>query len=375
MRTKYLHIILTSRFKLNICVIAFAIISACNGQKKGYNSSVFNSKKSLKVVSIPVENNRFIGYAYMLPQHWKGKGNVAFSPDFGLRPLVTLQAQNKKTQASLYAANLGYYRYSRSLAQSFEQANAMMAQMGGNHRTPLPVSFRPMPSIEQYTNNEVLPKFTNGFTIVSQKPAPNFFLRKNILNQSKRFTLLTELVNQSNPSQIAVAFTFITRYGNSQARDLILWDPILYLVQGNANNKEEIINTMRLVLNTIDINPDYDRYLASLIRKTTQQNQRNFEILQKTNREVNEHFRQTMRSIQAKSNEVNSQLSQQRSDVMLDVTTYVDSDSGKEYRLPSSNEYYYSNSLDDFLGSDNPLFNPNSNLSSLYNWKKLQKKY
>lgn len=363
-----------------IVLLVLLLTSCTRGQKN-------QSDKQLEITPVMVENNRWVGYAYMLPQGWKGEGSVKNYFHTSLTPLLTIQATNPKKEASLYASKLGYYYYSDAQYRSMMQMNQMMqAQMPSqgfnNIAVPspkFPENFRPLPpSIEQYTNQQLLPYFMNEYEVTNQRLAPELMLKKHKETQS--IILLTEMTHSSDPTQRATVYTIFSVFQNSMPNsnggivDYTSWEPIIWIGKSNVKDKTETDNALKLALNTIEINPIYENYIEQINQRMMDSNMRNAQALSAISRSVSDHFRNTLHSVQANSNAVRNNLSQQRSDVMLDVTTYTDSN-GEEYRLPSSNEYYYSNSVNDFLGSNSPLFDPNSNLSSLYNWEKLQKKY
>ncbi len=353
---------------LSISIIIILIL-ACQSQSQNNTNSKLtanNLQKKNKLQTIPVmaENNTIVGGAFLLPEGWQGTANISYVTDAALSPFPYINMHN--TTAELKGVCFGSFVDSPQHRRLIQQMNEMSAELG--MESSLNKTYvKPIEPIEEFTQHYIFPHLKPEYKPTQLTKVSDFFV-KNTQNQ----VLLTTLKNTVNPEKSAYLITiyYITQYNN-----IVNWKPYALSIEGLSNNKKNLLDILRLVANSFQFNPIFSQYITTINQQIAQGNTAAFNAQQNSIKGMQDHFFNTLHSVQKIENETYTSTSEQFSDMQLDVTTYRIPGMQEEIKLPSSSTYYYTNNLGDYIGSNNPLFDPNSQLTSIYNWQQLQKKY
>jgi hypothetical protein len=142
-----------------------------------------------------------------------------------------------------------------------------------------------------------------------------------------------------------------------------------------AENIKEVSQLIDLIISTEQPAPSFQTALAQLNIQLSQQRiaalKSAAEIANITSRalsSVNEKMMAAYKSRSASTDRIHSKII----NTTLEVESYINPFDGKEVKMPSENKHYFTNNLGDYIGSSNPLFDPNVSIDSLYNWRKLE---
>lgn len=353
--------------KLRIITFLLLFLVACGGDNEVETKT---EKHLLQVVTIPVENNTIAGYAFLIPDTWQGEGKVTFAPSTLISPLVTVDAKKPNSRLKVQGQNIAMYNYSESYAHTLDEIDRLALQSGVTSTMQRDPLFIPPIPIEAYFQDMVLPQLFSQYQVLSQERVDDFYIRPIPF---ERNTLKVNFAIDGRPNDKAILYLIQNIY--RMGGDSVVWDTVVYSMEGPKTDEKEFVETAKLIANSIEINPIYSNYINRLNQQIIQNRKKNFAIMNNSIRGVSEHFSATLNAIQKQSDTVRSSLSEQTSDMMLDVTTYRNPTDGSEIKLPSENKFNYTNNLGDFLSTDNPFFDPNVGLTSHYNWIELQKKY
>lgn len=318
------------------------------------------AQKGAKMTIVPImaENNSIVAAACMLPENWQGGGAIVYDNSMGITPMIRMGAQHPDTKMRLTGETYSWHSYS-------PQHEMMRQQLG-----TLPSYVRPFEGIERYTETDLMPLVDASYQPTDMKPMNDFFA-KHPPGQTD-VALLTAFVDRNDPNKIAFLFTVVTII---EQNGLQSWLPSATFIEGTMEQGNEMYEIAKLLCNTLQYNPIFASAITRINAQLHQGMQQNFQIQQNSIQGLNDAFNTTLHSIQRQSGEVMESTGEQFSDMMLGVETYRIPGTGEEVKMPSENEFYYTNGIGDFVGSNNPLFDPNIGYSSYYNWDKLQKKY
>lgn len=324
----------------------------------GFNHLNAQSKiAKLKIIPLKAEfSNDNLG-AFLLPSDWEGQGVKKVVVNESMYDLNAFSARSNR--GSLRYEDLGNYIYT-----------AMHASMGVD--ATVNPRFVPYQGIELYNAQYVLPMVHQGYQITAQKPLPDFFRKSTEYPGFFKHAYLNALVSSSDPNRVAFMITITEGLLSETMHN---WKGTAFLLEGEFSDSEHLLDVAYLIGNSLETSPTFISTMNQCNLMIKRNMEINFEILQNTLREVNSSLSVINRSTTEYANTTRNSTMEQFSDMLLDVETYRDPTSGEEYSMPNSNQYYYSNSMGDFIATDNPLFDPNSNLSTIYNWTKLEKKY
>lgn len=161
-----------------------------------------------------------------------------------------------------------------------------------------------------------------------------------------------------------------------QSGPVTQWSLDFFGGEGKKGNLDQVSKLIDLVISTGQPAPAFETALARLNIQLSKQRMQALksaaEIANITSNalsSVNDQMMSAYKSRSAGTDRIHSKMI----DATLEVEKYINPFDGNEVKMPSSNTYYFTNNFDDYIGSNNPLFNPNDSIDSLYNWRKLDK--
>ncbi len=363
--------------KYSLILIIILAISSCQSQTSDNSESgnvISNSmetqkiqKNKLKPIPVMAENNSVVGGAFLLPEDWEGNATMQYEMSPGLDPWSLIEMKNNDTE--LKGVCFGSFLDSPKLTTVLDDINRMGMDVGlAANENLYPAYLKSIQPIEQFTQEYIYPQLKPEYKPTQITEIHDYFL----INSNQNQVLLTTLQNTNNPEKSAYLLTI---YYLRQFENSVSWKPYAFNIEGSSSKTEYMMDILKLVGNSFQFNPIFLQYIDRINQQMNQNQINAFNQQQNSIKGMQDHFYSTLNHVQQTSKETYTATAEQYSDMMLDVTTYKVPGMNQEIKLPSSNEYYYSNNLGDFVGTDNPLFDPNSSLTSIYNWQLLQSKY
>lgn len=337
-----------------LCIACCIGMCSCQGQQ-----NQLDNRKQYMAVPISLQNDNLIAGAFIFPDQWTIQSESQLVHTYGWQTLNHIRGSRNDGQMKFRFDDLGTGAFNATNAQ-------MMQYMGVPSNNPYE---RPYPGIQAYTNESILPLIHESYKITDQQFIENFI--SPMPGQSVE-TLLTAYVSESNPDRIAFLFSF--GYVFQPQQQFQFWNTSAAFFEGSIQESDEMYNLAKLMVKTWQANPVLIQFIDNLNQKKMIAGQNNFNQIMKAARQNNDQFYANLHEVQNQSNSAFQSTSEQFSDMMLDVQTYVNPNTGKQYKMPSANTYYFEGNAGEFIGSNNPLFDPNNGLNSLYNWQQLSKK-
>lgn len=331
-----------------------------NAQTKSNGLLAFHPQEAetahkIKTVPITLENSHDIGAAFLAPSDWQTKGNIVTEIAYTVNPLLTIEMQSNKGNSKILFKNTPRFI-------DFKNRDQFFMTM------PTP-NEKPLVGVDSFYKEYFEDEMKNQYNFIGSEDFSQKIVGRQIFNWSGK---VYRFVSKTDPQKYMDIYLQlgVAPQGNTGN----VWHVEQLWVERPENEKESTENAALLLLNTLELNPSYVRLCVNVIQQMTAANRALYLKSMQLNKDLNDQFFNTLHSIQNQTNATINSTSDQFSDMMLGVTTYTMND-GNDIKLPTQSEYTFTNDLGDFITTDNPLFDPNSQLNSLHNWNELQKKY
>ncbi len=375
-----------NHIRLGLITLAMTVpIAACK-------ASNTNEANKMSVVSCWQAQDRMVASAFMLPPGWSSTCQAKYDQNaYGIIFFSSIiDARSKDGRMTLNSWPSQLFKSDQGMIQiplnaiqqekmSFGRVDPRTTQWYQEtlQNNPKPVD------LKQFVQQKLAPEIKrNGLKISRIEADPMAVqLRARLSKKFDRklpdsikinvISVYTDSTTEPNKVGLLKIVQAIS-YGNPVTE----WSLDFYVADGERDQVQEVSEVINLVISTLEPAPVFEYGLARLnIKLSKQRMAAGREIAKRANiihnalNEVNDGM---MKSYQSRSS------SQERThrkniDATREVETYTNPFDGTTVKAPSSNEHFYTNNLGDFIGSNNPLFNPNDSLTTLYNWTKLEK--
>jgi len=375
--------------------MSYASSNSANKRSYGSNNAS-NSGQTMTIVKCVQQGDNILAAAFMLPPKWQNQCHTQYKMQgktMSADSLYQAQSPNKNIRLFNEPSYIFYYD-AKMLAQLKGTMNipgmdpGMMQASGYNSYMQKQTQlfnqmYPPAVDLVQFAQQN-LPNLMRkeGYKVyhISKDPIAQS-LQSVFSKELKAFPAFSDVeVNsitaiaqsQNKPNEIKMMKTIqVIMYMGS--RDKYSWTLMSFNASGDKQHSNEMSKLINMVIETRQDNPRFTQMLAQVNSKMLRQNikdiARTSEIRRQTNNEISAMINKAYKDRQASSDRIQSKWV----DANWEVENYRDPFSGQQVKLPSSNKYYFSNNLDDYLGTNNPLVDPNVDLNYLYNWQKLER--
>jgi len=379
---------LTKNLAKTIIVISLIIGSSICFSQSG---NLTNQAGLMTIVKCIQHADRIIGSAFMLPPGWQAQCNTQYDlKDNTLWSDPIIQARNPNNNIQLFNDKSLHFYHNRQMRDQTLSSKSLdgvdISVFGPEFARSHQANTQEYIRIYDATYPEALDlvhfastkpqelTHLQGYKVyhISRDPISQN-ISKLINNNNVTINVVTVIGHEyNNPNNIKMV-KYIQAIIPIDRADHYTWHLHPMMAIGNKGNEIEMSKLINLVINTQQQNPKFTRMLAQVNQNMARQANKTFSnisnITAKTYSEISDIYHNTYKTVSASSERSHSNWV----DGMLEVENYVNPFDGKQVKMPMHNKYYYTNNLDDYLGTNNPLFNPNTDLNYLYNWRKLER--
>ena len=346
------------------------------------NQSKPTKGQKITIASCVQQQDKILANAFMLPPEWQVQCDTRYKIESHVLWSDSLfKAYKSGSSIQLFNEAARHFLYDETVInQMLKSVN--MPEYGyadqGNRvtqfRQQVLNSYPKAIDLVQFANQQ-LPAIMQkgGYKIyhISQDPIANSIksLAKTQNVKVNAITVIAHAINNPNKIKMMKLIQPIQYFSSNK----YYWHLYSYVATGNKQNEKQMSQLLNMVMMTEQENPVFTQLLVKVNSKRTMQTIKNIQntyaIRKRANDEINNMMMNTYRSSQTSSDRSQSKWV----DGMLEVETYTNPFDGKQVKMPSNNDYYYTNNIGDYIGTSNPLFDPNVDLTYLYNWRKLEK--
>lgn len=356
--------------------------------KQGFNK---NQRELMTIATCIQPADRIVASAFMLPPGWQAQCQTQYSVVMNTlwaNPMFNVRNANNSIQISSDKGQ--HYYYDAQMRQQMLQSKSMQGvdtsifgrdfeyMLQNNTQEFMKqwdLAYPQAIDLVQFANyrSQEIPQL-NGYQVyhISRDPIANT-ISQILKNYQVKVNVVTIVAQQrNNPNNIKM-LKIIQAIIPGSRNDQYTWHTMPYIATGTKNDAQEMSKMIDLIINTSQENPVFSQMVAKINIKMSKQARQSIanisNITSNTYDEINQIYSNTYKNTQASSDRMQSNWV----DGMLEVENYTNPFDGKTEKMPMHNKYYYTNNLDDYIGTNNPLFDPNVDLNYLYNWRKLER--
>lgn len=356
---------------LIISSFSLFILTSCgqensNQSNTGLNANVTTYAAEKQVASNPKQQNSNNGY----------KNYVVMSPDFGI-PFGSMTIPNSwnesrnKAEKILFEGPGNLKVFEASTASHFysndPNFNQSWAQSGH--------SVRPPKSLEQFIGEDLNQMMQSlGFQFTGQYPLPQLsqldtqfdsYLFKAMPEQKQYQCMVTEWKDQQgNPAMVIVRYSF-TQYPTGTMD----WGYTLNALSADKNAYGQAKTDFIASLVNFQINPQWvnanNQYWAQVAQQQNAGHQQRMADIQAQGQAILERGRANSAMMDANHQQFMNNLRSDGGhsefiDYIRDEQNVTNTYDGQTYKVESGSNYYWMNSNGEYIQTDNPNWNPNT---------------
>jgi hypothetical protein len=342
------------------------------------------SRPTMTIVPCRVAGERTLTHAFMLPPGWQANCQTSY---YRVMNLLNYKAEFSASKPGsgiqLTRGNLERYFYSPQRLQIIRK----IMDMSGGWSNPEQVKhFRD-------TQRLVQPVPQNIPEYIQARAAAQLQQRGYKLYHLSKDPLLTnyrKLVTRNIPPQMRqnVGVDLLTAIGEDHSGNISLIKYILYVFKlpGSTNwqldefmangpkpKASEMSDLINLQLMTYQENAKHSLTVNSINQKFLRDQLRAMREIHAKRMETHREISNMIDEGYRRRNSINEKGHSKIVDSIWEVETFRNPVDGSIIKAPMHNRFYFTNNMDDYIGTNNPLLNGELGLTTLYNWTKLER--